>query len=142
MGVCIDKFLVKSVRNVEYLDKKIARHQHYQNESGQIVVLLNIFLNKGTSDCVINLSPFFTIFSIPVNNDTVRMSHHFGCHGHHFGVTIYQIIKLLNGWRSSNTCVHHCVIHHWKTDIFSILSMCGIVICCILTKLWAFNYKY
>ena len=59
--------------------------QGFKVKSGKIVILLKIFLNKATSDCFINLSPIFTIFSIPVDNDTVYMSHHFGCHGNHFG---------------------------------------------------------
>ena len=40
-----------------------------------------IFLNKATSNRFGSLSP---IFSIPVNNDKVDISHNFGCHGHHF----------------------------------------------------------
>ena len=35
-----------------------------------------------------NLSPMFTIFGIPVNNDIVVRSHDFGCHGTHFGMKI------------------------------------------------------
>ena len=40
-----------------------------KQNADEIVVLLKIIFNKGTSDCFINLSP--------VNNDTVHMSHHF-----------------------------------------------------------------
>ena len=67
-------------------------------KSVQIVVLLNIFLNKGTSDSFVNLSPIFTIFRMPVNNYTVHMSYHFGCHGNHFGGNLCVTIdtKLLN----------------------------------------------
>ena len=72
---------------------------------------------QGSSDCFVNLSPIFTIFSFPVNNDTVQMSHHFGCHGNYFGRSLCVTIdtKLLNyymGWHSSHPgctplCVHN-----------------------------------
>ena len=72
-------------------------HHHVKAKSGQIVALLKIFLNKGTFDCFVNLSPILTIFNIPVNNDTVHMSHHFSCHGNHFGknLCVTMDIKLL-----------------------------------------------
>ena len=69
-------------------------HRCVKAKSGQIVVLQKIFLNKETSDCFVNLGPILTIYSIPANNDTVHMSHYFGCHGNHFCVTIDT--KLLN----------------------------------------------
>ena len=53
-------------------------------KSGKIAVLLQIFRNKATSDHFVNLSPVFTIFNILVNNDTVNMSHNFGCQGNYF----------------------------------------------------------
>ena len=70
-------------------------------KSGKIVVLLKIILNQSTSDCFVNLSRIFTIFSIHINNDTVHMLYNFGCHGNHFGRNLCyhscQIIILLNG---------------------------------------------
>ena len=66
-------------------------------KSGNIVVLLTIFMNKATYDLFVNLSPIFTIFSILVNNVIVHMSHHFGCHGYNFGGNLHVTIvtKLL-----------------------------------------------
>ena len=60
-------------------------HRCVNVKSGKIVVLLKIFLNESTDDCVVNLSPNFISFSIQVNNDTVHMSYHFGCHRNHLG---------------------------------------------------------
>ena len=55
--------------------------------------LLIILSNKSTSDCIIiSLGPIFTIFSIPVTNDTVDKSHDFGCHGNNFGGNLYVTI--------------------------------------------------
>ena len=39
-------------------------HRCVKVKLGKIIVVLNIFLNKTTFDCFINLSPLFTIFSI------------------------------------------------------------------------------
>ena len=60
-------------------------HRCVKAKSDQIVVLMKVFLNKGPSDCFVNLSPIFTIFTIVVNNDSVHLSHHFSCHGNRFG---------------------------------------------------------
>ena len=98
----------------------VSVHRCVMAKSGQIVVLLKIFVNKGTSDYFVNLSPILTIFRILVNNGRVHLSHD-GCHGNHFGGNVcyhrYQIITLcdksLESW--------HCQHSH---------EVCGIVICC------------
>ena len=68
---------------------------HFKAKSGQILVLLKIFLNTGLFR---QYKPNLTIFSIPVNNDTVNMSQHFGCQGNHLGGDLCITIdtKLLN----------------------------------------------
>ena len=58
-------------------------------KSGKIAILQNIFLNKATSDCLVNLSRLFTILSI-LNNNIVDMSYNFLCHGNHL-VRIYVL---------------------------------------------------
>ena len=72
-------------------------HRCVKVKSGKIVVLLKIFLKKAISDCFINLSPIFTIFSILINNVIVDMSYDFGCHGNHFGgnLCVTIVTKLL-----------------------------------------------
>ena len=61
------------------------RHFTSVLKSDKIGVLLNIFMNKATSTCFVNLIPIFTIFSIPVNIEIVHMSHHFGSQGNNVG---------------------------------------------------------
>ena len=103
-------------------------HRCIKVKSGKIVVLLKIFLNKATFACFVNLSPIFLIFS---NNDIVHMSHQFGCHRHYFGVLpqlpSYCIIKYAGAVLIQG--IHHCVIHHWEGEVFSMLMGCGMVIC-------------
>ena len=53
-------------------------HRCVKAKTGQIVILLTIFVNKGTSDCFVNLCPILIIFRILVSNDRVHLSHHFG----------------------------------------------------------------
>ena len=67
-------------------------------KSGQIVVLVKIYLNKGTCDSFVNLNLIFSNFSISINNDTVHMSHNFLCYGNNFGGNLRVTIdtKLLN----------------------------------------------
>ena len=77
---------------------------HYWQELTHVSSLLAscysrifIYMNKATSDCFVNLSPIFTIFSILVNNDIICMLIHFGGRGHHFWRTLCVTIvtKLL-----------------------------------------------
>ena len=44
------------------------------------------------------VSPIFTIFRILVNNDSVHLSYHYGCHRNHFGGNVCVTIdtKVLN----------------------------------------------
>ena len=63
-------------------------HRCVKVKSGIIIFVLKIFLNEATSDYFINLCQIFTIFRILVNYDNVHMSHHFGCHGNHFGKNV------------------------------------------------------
>ena len=72
-------------------------HGCVKETSDKIAVLLKIFWNKATSNCFVNLSPIFTLFSILVNNNVVHITHHFGCNGNHFGGNLCVIIvtKLL-----------------------------------------------
>ena len=73
-------------------------HRCVKAKSGLIVVLLKFVLNKGTTDCFVNLSPIVTIFRILVNNDRIHLSLHCGYHGNHFGGNVCLTIdtKLLN----------------------------------------------
>ena len=93
---------------------------------GKIVILLKIFANiLATSDCFVNLCPIFPIFIILVNNDIVHMSHNLGCLGTHFGgnlCAIYIYIKWAGTVQIQG--LHHCVIHHWSAEVFSILTRC------------------
>ena len=72
----------------------------------------------------VNLSTIFTIFSILVNNAIVHMSHHFGSHETTL-VGTYVLPWLPNyyfKWAGAVLIqgVHHCVIHRWKAELFSI----------------------
>ena len=84
--------------NGAWMETKPWKHRCVKAKSGQIVVLLKIFLNKETSDCFVNLSVILIIFRILVNYDRVHLLHHFGCHGIHFGGNVCVTIdtKLLN----------------------------------------------
>ena len=52
-------------------------HTYVKVRSGKVGVLLKVFLNKATSDRFVNLSPIFTMFSIPVKIYLIHMSHRF-----------------------------------------------------------------
>ena len=70
-------------------------HRHVKVKTGNVRVLL---LNKATSQCFVNLSQIFKIFSILVNDNIVYMPHNFGCYENHFGgkICVTIDIKLLH----------------------------------------------
>ena len=86
-------------------------------------------MNKATSDCIVNVIPIFTIFSILINNDIVHVPHHLIAM-ETILVGIYVLPLLPNyyiiTWAGAVLIqgVHHCVIHHWQAGIFSIFTRC------------------